>query len=299
MARQLSFAELFDPDFLNALEAFTLRARRVARGGFIANQNSPSLGSGIEFQDFKAYVPGDDIRAIDVNIYQRLGKLFIRLFEEQRNLPLYLLIDQSASMYFDDASRIVAGLRSALALASISLSQHDSVGIYSFTDRLTTLAKSRTGKHNLLPIARLLAELHEGTTTNLSTSFRSLSQQKLRQGLLIVISDFFDEEVIDNLTQELRNLRHRVILVQLVKNEDTEPTMVDDLQGDVQLLDCETNVGLDLSIDPALLNRYRSAYREFTQKLTRSAASSNAGLLVVNAEEDILTQLGSLFQYSI
>ena len=299
MARQLSFAELFHPDFLNALEAFTLRARRVARGGFIANQTSPSLGSGIEFQDFKAYVPGDDIRAIDVNIYQRLGKLFIRLFEEQRNLPLYLLIDQSASMYFDDSARIVAGLRSALALASISLSQHDSVGIYSFTDRLTTLAKSRTGKHNLLPIARLLAELHEGTTTNLRTSFQSLSQQKLRQGLLIVISDFFDEEVIDNLTQELRNLRHRVILLQLVKNEDTEPTMVEDLQGDVQLLDCETNVGLDLSIDPALLNRYRSAYREFTQKLTRSAASSNAGLLVVNAEEDILTQLGSLFQYPI
>ena len=299
MARQLSFAELFDPDFLNALEAFTLRARRVARGGFIANQTSPSLGSGIEFQDFKAYVPGDDIRAIDVNIYQRLGKLFIRLFEEQRNLPLYLLIDQSASMYFDDSARIVAGLRSALALASISLSQHDSVGIYSFTDRLTTLAKSRTGKHNLLPIARLLAELHEGTTTNLSTSFQSLSQQKLRQGLLIVISDFFDEEVIDNLTQELRNLRHRVILLQLVKNEDTDPTIVDDLQGDVQLLDCETNVGLDLSIDPALLNRYRSAYQEFTQKLTRSAASSNAGLLAINAEEDILTQLGSLFQYPI
>lgn len=299
MARQLSFAELFDPDFLNALEAFTLRARRVARGGFIANQNSPSRGSGIEFQDFKAYVPGDDIRAIDVNIYQRLGKLFIRLFEEQRNLPLYLMIDQSASMYFDDSARIVAGLRSALALASISLSQHDSVGIYSFTDRLTTLAKSRTGKHNLLPIARLLAEMHEGTTTNLSTSFQSLSQQKLRQGLLVVISDFFDEDVIDNLTQELRNLRHRVILLQLVKNEDTDPTMVEDLEGDVQLLDCETNVGLDLSIDPALLNRYRSVYREFTQKLAQSAASSNAGLLAINAEEDVLTQLGPLFQYSI
>ena len=299
MAGQLSFNELFDPEFLTALELFTLRARRVSHGGFIANQTSPSLGSGLEFQDFKAYVPGDDIRAIDLNIYQRLGKLFIRLFEEQRNLPLYLLIDHSASMYFNGSERIIAGLRTALALSSVSLSQHDSVGIYTFTDRMSTLAKSRTGKHNLLPIARLLTEIQEGTTTGLSESLMAISQLKLRRGLLVIISDFFDPDVLDNFRQRLRNLRHRVILIQLFKNEDADPTLQEEIDGDVHLLDCETSAGLDVSIDAGTLNRYRTAYQNFNHALTDSASSSNAGLLAINAGEDVLTQLGELFQYPV
>ncbi|MCY4656103.1 MAG: DUF58 domain-containing protein, partial [Gammaproteobacteria bacterium] len=299
MAQELSFEELFDTEFLSALEAFTLRAKRVPQGGFFANQNSPSRGSGLEFQDFKAYVPGDDIRAIDLNIYQRLGKLFIRIFEEQRNLPIYLLVDQSASMYLEDSSRIIAGLRSALALTSLSLSQHDSVALYSFTDQLHTLTRSRTGKHNLIPIARLMSELYQGTTTDLSDSLAEFGQYKLRRGLLVVISDFFDPMVFEDFARRLRLVKHRSILIQLVKDSDGDPTLQAELNGDVRLLDCETNIGLDISIDPVVLTRYRNAYQDFTRKLANDAAASNSGLLVVNVEQDVLKQLSSMFQYPV
>ena len=299
MAQEPSFEQLFDPAFLAALESFTLRAKRVPRGGFFANQNSPALGSGLEFQDYKSYVAGDDIRAIDLNIYQRLGKLFIRLFEEQRNLPVYLLIDRSASMYLEAASRIIAGLRSALALTSIALSQHDSVGIYTFTDGLTMLSRPKTGKHSLIPIAKLMAELNEGTVTRLPDAIQTLNRSKLRPGLLVLISDFFDEMVIDDFVQHLRSIRHRTLLIQLVRKSDADPSLQQELIGDVRLVDCETNDGLDVSIDPVVQNRYQSAYQDFVMHLTQAANASNSGLLVVDVDEDMLPQLAPLFQVPI
>jgi uncharacterized protein (DUF58 family) len=96
-AAALGFHELFDAEFLKALQRLRLRARRAVRLGRYAEQRSKDLGHGLEFKDFRPYVPGDDLRSIDWNIYRRLGKLFVKLFEEQKDLPMYLMPDVSGS----------------------------------------------------------------------------------------------------------------------------------------------------------------------------------------------------------
>ena len=296
MAQAPTFAELFDPEFLAALAPFELHARRVARDGRPAEKTSRDRGFGLEFADFKSYVPGDDLRAIDWNIYRRLGRLFVRVFEEHRDLPVYLLVDRSSSMYLETPPRIGAGLRVALALAAIALGQHDSVGLYSFSGMLSIDAKAAAGKHRLVSFAERLAALDERDRTDLTGTIRELAGHRLRQGLLVVISDFFDPGGAEEIARALGESRHRLLLVQLVKKADADPTLHGDLHGDVRLLDCESAEAVDLTITPATLARYRQSYQEFNEALNRFASDYGVGIVRVDADEDVLDQLGVLFE---
>ena len=108
-AERLLKEPLFDGEFLDKVQRLRLVARRVAPRGRFAEQASKDRGSGLEFQDYRPYVPGDDLRAIDWNVYRRLGRVFLRLFEELEDLPVYLLPDISGSAWMEDPPRARAG----------------------------------------------------------------------------------------------------------------------------------------------------------------------------------------------
>ncbi len=296
MAAQLTFEELFDPEFLNALEAFNLRIKRFLREGRHGEQLTHDRGIGLEFKDFKQYVPGDDLRAVDWNIYRRLGRLFVHVFEEYQDLPLYLLVDRSKSMFLEETPRVHAALRSALALSSIALSQHDVVGLLSFSDDLEMHARPVVGRRQLTTLARRMVELTEQNGTQLSSAVRQLALRKLRPGLLVVLSDFFDPDGLDPVMDALKTCRHRMLLVQLVKDLDSDPNANAELVGDIRLVDCETSSAVDVTIDPAVLSRYRRIYEEFNLQLTEFASGQGIGLIRVNADNDVLDQLGTLFE---
>ena len=141
---RLRTEELFDTEFLEAAQRLRLVARRVAPRGRFADQRSRARGSGLEFQDYRPYTAGDDMRAIDWTIYRRLGRVFLRLFEEHEDLPLYLVPDVSQSAWQEPGRpRVKGGLRAALALAAVSLGQHDSVGVFPFSDDLSVLQRPK------------------------------------------------------------------------------------------------------------------------------------------------------------
>ncbi|MEJ1962753.1 MAG: DUF58 domain-containing protein [Gammaproteobacteria bacterium] len=291
----LSFNEVFDADFLSALSRLSLDVRRVAGGGRHAERLSRDRGGGAEFKDYRPYSPGDDLRAIDWNIYRRLGKLSLRLFEEQQDLPLYFMPDVSGSLFLESPPRIVAGLRATLALAAVGLEGHDSAGLFPFAGQLQVLVKSMSGRASVMAFARYLARLTEAASTrrtNLVDAVRKLAQMKLRPGLLVIVSDFFDPEGIEALGQALRPLRHRLLLIQLVRASDADPV----LQGDVRLEDCETGEVTDLSLTPDVLDRYRAAYRAFDASLVALARRRGGRLLRLDVEKDLIGQLSTLFE---
>ncbi len=288
----ISPQELFDAEFLGALDRLHIHARRVAHGGRHAEQRSRDLGSGIEFRDFRPYVAGDDFRSIDWTIYRRLGKVFLRLFEELEDLPVYLLPDISQSMYLETPPRAVAGLRCALGLASIALNQHDSVGLLPFADKLQVALRPQSGKGRLLRFADAMSSMTAGGATDLRASMRTFDAMKLRRGLAVVISDFFDSAGTEAVIEALKRTRHRLLLVQLVRTSDRDPG----LSGDLQLRDCETGAVGDVSAAPAVLQRYRSAYDRFQQQITDFARQRDAGLLQLDVERSVLEQLASLFE---
>jgi uncharacterized protein (DUF58 family) len=287
----LNFTELFDPDFLEAVQRLKLRARRAVRLGRPAEQRARDVGQGFEFRDFRPYVAGDDLRSIDWNVYRRLGKLFVKVFEEQRDLPLYLMPDVSASMFMEETPRIQAAQRAALAIAAVGLGQHDTVGLFPFADDLQIRVKSKSGKSSLMSFAQHLSQLQARNATALADSIRHLCTLRLRPGVLVILSDFFDPAGIEAVIQALRPCRHRLLLIQLVRRSDANPT----LQGDVRLKDAESGEVENVSITPQVLENYRAAYARFNDALLSFARQRQAILLRLDAEAEVLDQLSELF----
>ncbi len=292
-AAPIPFDKLFDPGFLASLSHLSITVQRVAAGGRFGDRLSKDLGAGIEFRDYRGYSPGDDPRAIDWNIYRRLGKVFLRLYEEQQDLPLYLMPDVSTSMFHEPEPRALTALRTALALATISLSHHDSTALFPFAEKMEMRVKSMSGKASTMAFAEHLARLSPPAEagTNLSAALRRLADMNLRRGLLVVISDFFDPAGLDAVRDALRSIRHRMLFVQLVRPSDEQPN----LDGDLRLVDCETGEAAEITITPHVLERYRDAYAQFNRDLAALVKYHHGGLLRLDVEEDLVTQLNTLF----
>lgn len=288
--------QLFDPDFLNRLQQFSLKLSQAQKGGRLAEQKTSAKGQGLEFADFKPYVAGDDLRAIDWNLYQRLGRLFVRVFEEQQDMPVYFLLDLSNSMFAETPPRIFAALKTTLALSAIALGQHDSVSLFPFSGQMNMQLKALSGKNNIMRLAGHLAEYQAQEHTALAESVQQLASLKLRQGLAVIVSDFFDPAGIDVVISSIRQLRHKILLVQLTRNYDADPLLHPDMHGDIRLDDAESGHYTDLSITTELITRYKSIYQTFNQNLSEFAGSYGAGLIRLDAADDVLAQLTVLFE---
>ncbi len=296
-AEPLARGELFDAAFLEAAERLRLVARRVAPRGRFADQRSKDRGAGLEFQDYRPYVAGDDLRAIDWTVYRRLGRVFLRLFEEHEDLPLYLLTDVSRSAWLERPPRARAGLRAALALAAVSLGQHDRVGVFPFGADLSVLQRPTAGKGRLMQLAARMATIEPQGETDLGGALRRFGALGLREGLAVVISDFFDPRGLEAMTEGLRGVRHKLLLVQLVRRTDRHPELLRaGAAGEVRVIDCETGARHDVSLGPAVLERYRAAYDRFNQGLADFARSRNAGLLALDCDAEVVPQLATLFE---
>lgn len=289
-----SFAQLFDPAFLARVSALSLRVAQAQKGGRLADQRTSARGQGSDFADFKPYVAGDDLRTIDWNIYQRLGKTFVRVFEERQDLPVYLLIDVSRSMFVEVPPRIDAASRVALALAAIALEQHDAVSLMPFADEIAVELRRVSGRAGIVRVARALADRRGVGGTGLAAALARLGAMRLRRGLVIVVSDFFDGAGLDRVLDAAGRLPHRLLLAQVVKAYDADPGQHPDLTGDLLVDDGEGREAVSLSITPQAIDRYRELYQNFVDQLVSFAAARGAGLIRVDADRDVLDQLAPL-----
>jgi len=283
---------MFDAVFLESLAGLRIVARRVPRHGRHAEQRSADMGGGTEFRDYRDYTPGDDLRYVDWNVYRRLRHVVLRLFEELEDLPHYVLPDISDSMWAEQKPRAVPALQGTLALAAISLGQHDRVGVYPSGTELLDRRRPSAGKGRILSLASALAALEPAGGTDLAAAVDSIRSLRMRPGLLTVVSDFFDPSGLAPVLESLRRCRHRLLLIQVFRASDRDPV----LRGDVRVRDCETGAAEDITVTPAVLDRYRTAYGAFEAELSSFAAERNAGLLRLDADRDVVAQLAQLFE---
>lgn len=294
-ALPLTFEELFDPVFLTRVQQFTLSIARAEKGGRLAEQRSTARGQGLDFADFKPYVPGDDLRGIDWNSYRRLGRLFVRVFEERQDIPVHFLVDLSRSMFIEEKPRIHAAQQLTLALSAIVLGQHDSLGLYPFSDAISVQARGLSGKTSLARVGRSIASWEAGRNTALALAAEQLAAMGLRQGLAVVISDFFDERGLEAILPALGLLRHRLLLVQLVRPEDGDPTLNPAFTGDLAIDDGEEGGLVEVSITPERLAEYKRQYDAFNTGLATFAHERGAALVRIDAARDVIDQLGAIF----
>ena len=250
---------LFDEDFQRKIEYLAIVSRRVFAGRMRAERRTRKTGSGIEFADHRNYVPGDDFRYLDWNVYQRFGKLLLRLFEEEEDLSIYLILDASRSMGFGDGRKLAYGKRLVAALAYVGLANLDRVAIVTTTDRVLARMPSTRGKQRIFRVFEFLRDTRADGTTDLGQALRVFASQHKRRGLAVLVSDLYDPAGFEHGINALRYNKFEPFVLHLVDPKDAQPT----LRGDVRIYDCETGEEREVTVTPRVLEKYRETYEHY------------------------------------
>ena len=260
----------FDERFLRKLESLALTIRRTTAGRSHGTRRSRRVGAGLEFADHRDYVPGDDLRYLDWNLYGRLERRALRLYEEDEDLSIDVLIDASASMAMGSPPKLDLALQIGAALAYVGLSNLDRVAVTALGVETAGPPPAR-GKARILPILRFLDAVHplRGSSWTSRTSLTAAVREFLsgrrgrRRGLVALVSDFYDPAGARAALELVRRHRLEAIAVQLSAPDELAPQ----LRGDLQLCDAETGEARDLTVSPGALADYGRRHATWLREL--------------------------------
>jgi uncharacterized protein (DUF58 family) len=272
--------DLFDDDFQKKLESLAIVSRRVFTGRMRAERRSKKKGSGVEFADHRDYVEGDDFRFVDWNVYQKFGKLLLRLYEEEEDLSIYFLVDCSLSMGFGGGRKFDQARRLATALAYVGLANLDRVGIVSVSDEVVSQLQPTRGKARIFKVFQFMRELEASGTTNLGDALGTFVAQHKRRGLAVLVSDLYDPAGFERGINVLRYNRFEPYVLHVVDPADGRPP----LRGDVHVYDCETGDEREVTITESLLARMESAYRDYLSEIQRFCVKNQVGYFAAEVD---------------
>ena len=268
----------FQDDFLKKLEYLHVVSKREFAGQNRADRRTPQRGRGIEFADHRPYAPGDDFRHIDWKAYKRLNRLLLLLFDEEQDLPIYLILDVSRSMAepakFDQARRIAA------ALCYVGLAHLDRLTILTFADGLVQEFSPGRGKGRIFRVFEQLEGLEARGPTDLRDSFKEFAARPRQVGLTVIISDFLDPGGFEVGLKILRTLGHDVCTVHIASQADRHPGAL----GDVRFVDAETGELRELEVTPRLATAYVRAWESHAEELQRFCGRYGIGYVRADAE---------------
>lgn len=246
---------LFDPEFLARLEQLTLLSHRLYRGGIRGERRSTTLGRGVEFADHRSYHIGDDYRYIDWHIYSRLDRLFVKLFSEEEDVNIHLLVDVSGSMAWGEPSKLDYAVRIAAALGYIGLANLDRVGAVLYADRLLRLLPPLRGRPGVHRLFRFLGEAAGGGRSDLAAVLEEYAVRTRRRGVLVVLSDLMLPAGVATGLRLARAHRFETFVIHLLADDELAPT----LAGDLRLVDSETASAVEVTADAGTLAAYARA----------------------------------------
>jgi uncharacterized protein (DUF58 family) len=252
----------FTPEFLAQLERLSLLSRRTFRGSVKGERRSPRRGHSVEFADYRAYGHGDDLRYVDWNIYGRLDRLHVKLFVDEEDLCLHLLVDASASMGFGAPSKLHYATRLAGALGFVGLVNFERVGVGILRQRVSAGWPPTRGRSHVLPMMDFLSAVEPGGGTSLDDGLANYAQRAREPGLIVLISDLLDAAGYERGVRALLERRFDVHIVHLVDPDEMNPAV----GGDLRLIDSETGEARDLTVDGEALRAYRERLRRFLER---------------------------------
>jgi len=254
---------LLDPEFMNRLDQLDIVSRKIFAGKMKGERRSKRKGESVEFADYRNYVVGDDLRFLDWNIYARLERLFLKLFLEEEDLHVCLLLDASKSMDWGSPNKALYVKRVAAALAYIGLVNYDRVSLYAYADGLTHELPGVRGRRLTHRVVAFLQELPIGGPSNFSAAAKQFALGHRRKGVLVVLSDFLDKGGFEGGIRYLVGRHMDVYAVQVLSPEEIEPV----LAGDLRLVDVEDDDVAEVTVSRALLDRYKVNLQAYCQSL--------------------------------
>src|SRR5712664_4492948 len=186
--------ELLSADFLTQLERLSLLSRRSFRGRVKGERRSPRKGISVEFSDYRPYGHGDDLRYVDWNIYGRLDRLYVKLFVDEEDLCLHLLVDGSASMDFGTPRKLEYAVRVAGALGFVGLVSHERVGVGILRERAVEGWPPARGRNQVVALLDFLADVDPGGPTKLNAALGEYALRGREPGVAVLVSDLLDPQ---------------------------------------------------------------------------------------------------------
>lgn len=250
---------LLDPQFLTRLEQLELVSRKIFLGLMKGERRSKRKGQSVEFADYKSYVKGDDLRFLDWNLYARLDRLFLRLYQEEEDLHLYLLLDHSRSMDFGTPTKLHVAKQVVAALAFVGLVNLDRVVIEAFGDRLTQSLPAVRGRRGLWRVLDFLEGVAPAGPGNLREALRAFALKSSGKGVVVLVSDFMDKGGYEEALRYLLARQFDIYVIQVLSQEELEPELV----GDLKLVDAEDDDEAEISASGLLLRKYKENLAAF------------------------------------
>jgi len=279
---------LLSPDLLRRLERLQIKARRRAQSALKGERRSRARGQSVEFADYRDYVPGDDLRYLDWNLYGRLDRLYIKLYEEERELAVRLYLDASESMLFGEPTKFDFARRVAAAIGHTALCGFDRVAVSVFPAQEADLAaygalRSLRGRAASPALLRHLAGLRAGGRGRLNEALRRGAIEARRPGLVVALSDFLDPEGYEDGLRALVGRGAQVTVVHILAPEEIEPNRF----GDLRLVDCETGATQEVTFGKFRLQAYKKTLRRFQDGLKGFCLSRGIGYVSCVSSEPI------------
>jgi uncharacterized protein (DUF58 family) len=286
-----SFDLLLPEHIRRRFEPLTLSARTIRAGSMKGERRSVKRGTSIEFADYRNYVPGDDLRKLDWNVYARLEKPYIKLLEDEEDLAVHLLLDASASMNWPNAEETEAGgnpehnkllfaRRLFAALAYISLSTGDRLMLTAMNDRGTNYFGPSRGRAQTVSMLRYTHRLEAKGVTDLNFALRQYAIREKRAGLVFIISDMFSPSGYVEGLNTLLGKGHEVCILHVLSPDEITPPVA----GDLRLLDIETGDAQEITIDAGMRSIYQQRLTSWLDAIRDDCARKGVHYLMAQTD---------------
>jgi uncharacterized protein (DUF58 family) len=273
--RDDSADQLLSPEFLTKIRQLELVARRLFAGRLKGERRTRNRGTSVEFADYRNYVFGDEPRFVDWNTYGRLEKLFLKLFIEEEDLFIYLLVDTSRSMAFGAPQKLLYAKRVAAALSYMALLGADRVSVGGFGTGMRHSLPPKRGRSQAKDIFGFLASMEPEGATSLAETASRFALTTRRSGLVIVISDFLDKEGYETAFKQLLHKKCEVFAVHVLEPGELDPRM----QGDLRLVDVEDDSVAEVTVTERLLRQYRGLMETWCEQLRTFCVKRGIGYI--------------------
>lgn len=276
-------SNLLPPDLLAQLERLELVTRKVFRGRMKGERRSKRKGQSVEFADFRSYVPGDDLRTIDWNLYARLDKLIVKLFLEEEDLHFYMLIDDSRSMDFGEPTKLEYAKQLSAALGFVGLVRTDRVRIETLSQSLRQHGPVLRGRRSVWRMLDCLNAIEPGESVSLAEGVKNFCLRNTGRGVVVLVSDLMDKNGYEVGLRYLVSQRMDVYVIHLLSQEELEP----DVKGDLKLVDCEDEDIAEITVSAPLLARYKSTLNAFVTGAQEFCSRRGMNYLVANNQTPV------------
>jgi uncharacterized protein (DUF58 family) len=245
---------LLDPTFMARLDQLDVMSRKMLAGKMKGERRSKRRGQSVEFADYRNYTIGDDLRFIDWNIYARLDKLFLKLFLEEEDLSLYVILDVSKSCDFGEPSKARYLKQVAAALGYIGLVNYNRVSVVAMADGVVAETGAIRGRRRVAQMLDFINKLQPAGASHMAEACKRFALAHRHKGVCVVLSDFFDKGGYENGLRYVAGGKYDLFAVQVLSPQEIDP----DIQGDLKLRDMEDDDMAEVSITQPLIKQYKA-----------------------------------------